>query len=124
MSILEHLKKINIWALGVFCLVLGLSLAVGSHKLRALEVGKQALVIDSSRVVTASEPAESKTISDPVSSPSGQFVASKTGKKYYSEGCSGAKALAEKNKVYFKTQAAAKAAGYTPSSTCKDLKAQ
>lgn len=49
------------------------------------------------------------------------YVASKTGKKYYLPSCSGAKRIKEENKVWFDTKAAAEAAGYTAASTCKGL---
>lgn len=122
MSILEHLKKINTVALGAVCLVLVASFIFGSLKLQAFGSEKEALVIDSTHVVA--EIAKDIQVQEkaPKTVSSGQFVASKTGKKYYSEGCSGAKALAEKNKIFFKTEADARAAGYTPSTACKDLK--
>lgn len=49
------------------------------------------------------------------------FVASKSGTKYYFPWCSGAQRIAPANLIHFATQEAAKAAGYSPSSTCKGL---
>ncbi len=51
----------------------------------------------------------------------GDFVASKRGKKYYSLGCSGVKNLLEANKIYFATKQEAEQAGYTKSASCPDL---
>jgi hypothetical protein len=59
--------------------------------------------------------------SEPVSMSSGQFVASKNGKKYFTVTCSGAKTIKEENRIYFASQEAAKSAGYEASVTCKDL---
>lgn len=50
---------------------------------------------------------------------SGAFVASKNGKKYYPTGCSGAKKIKEGNTVFFATEAAAAAAGYSLASGCE-----
>lgn len=44
---------------------------------------------------------------------SGSFVASKTGKKYYPTDAAAAKKIKEENRVYFATDEAAKAAGYS-----------
>ena len=54
-----------------------------------------------------------------VGSQSGQFVASKNGKKYFPTDCASAKSIKAGNKVFFKTQDEAKKAGYEPSSMCK-----
>ncbi len=48
----------------------------------------------------------------------GAFVASRSGTKYHDVRCSSAGRIAEANRVYFATEAAARAAGYTPASTC------
>ncbi len=47
------------------------------------------------------------------------FFASNRGKKYYSVGCSAGKTIKLENRVYFASKAAAEAAGYTLSSSCK-----
>ncbi|TSA43874.1 hypothetical protein D4R49_01685 [bacterium] len=51
----------------------------------------------------------------------GQFVASKSGTKYYSLGCSGADRISSANKVFFPSASAAVAAGYAPAANCKGL---
>ncbi len=49
----------------------------------------------------------------------GSFVAAKTGSRYYPADCGSASRIKPENKVYFKTESAAEAAGYTKAQTCK-----
>ncbi len=49
----------------------------------------------------------------------GNYVASKSGKIYYTLSCGGAKRIAEKNKIYFNTKEGAEKAGYLESKSCK-----
>jgi len=51
----------------------------------------------------------------------GNYVASKTGTKYYLPSCATAKRIKDENKVWFATKQQAEAVGYQPSSTCKGL---
>jgi hypothetical protein len=51
----------------------------------------------------------------------GQYVASRSGARYYFPWCSGAKQIKEENKVWFATKEAAEAKGYTPAKNCKGL---
>ena len=51
----------------------------------------------------------------------GLFVASRRGSNYYYPWCSGATRIASENRIWFKNEAAARAAGYTPSASCKGL---
>lgn len=51
----------------------------------------------------------------------GQFVASRTGKKYYLTTCAGAKRIKEENRVYFQTASEAQARGLTPAANCAGL---
>jgi len=48
-----------------------------------------------------------------------RYVASKSGKLYYTIGCSGAKRISSKNQIYFATSIDAEKSGYTFSSSCK-----
>jgi hypothetical protein len=52
----------------------------------------------------------------------GLLVASKTGKKYHFPWCAGASQIAEKNKIWFDSYAAAQSAGYTAAANCPNLK--
>ncbi len=49
---------------------------------------------------------------------SGNFLASKSGHKYYPINCSAGKAIKQENKIYFNTADDAVKAGYTLSSSC------
>jgi hypothetical protein len=51
----------------------------------------------------------------------GQYVASRTGTKYYLPWCSTVKNIKEENKVWFASKAAAEAAGYAPASNCPGI---
>lgn len=48
----------------------------------------------------------------------GQYVASKSGTKYYKLDCSGVSRIKEENKTYFDSQVEAENAGYEPASNC------
>ncbi len=52
----------------------------------------------------------------------GEVVASKSGSKYHFPWCSGAKSIADANKIWFNSAVAARAAGYTAAANCKGLK--
>lgn len=51
----------------------------------------------------------------------GQYVASKSGTKYYLPWCGTAKRIKDENKVWFASKAEAEAAGYEPAKNCKGL---
>lgn len=55
------------------------------------------------------------------STATGPYVASKSGTKYHHETCGGAKQIKPENKLYFSTEVAARAAGYSPAANCKIL---
>ncbi len=71
-------------------------------------------------VVMATAATSSSTFSNDVTS--GQYVASKNGARYYATSCSGVSRIKEENKVFFTTEAAALASGYTPAANCSVLK--
>jgi len=50
--------------------------------------------------------------------PTDSFVASVNGAKYHARNCPGAKQISEQNRIYFKTEQAARAAGYTRAANC------
>lgn len=66
---------------------------------------------------TVPSPVEKGTPVAPL--PSGSYVASKNGTKYYPPGCAGAKRILDANRVYFTSITAAEKAGYTLAATCK-----
>lgn len=51
----------------------------------------------------------------------GEFVASRTGSVYYYPWCGGARSIAEKSKVWFPSEEAARRAGYRAAKNCKGL---
>ena len=51
----------------------------------------------------------------------GNFVASRNGSSYHLPDCPGAKQIKEENKIWFQSEADAKAAGYKPAGNCPDL---
>jgi hypothetical protein len=51
----------------------------------------------------------------------GQVVASRSGKTYHFPWCPGATSMRETNKIWFKDEAGAQAAGYTPAGNCEGL---
>ena len=50
------------------------------------------------------------------------FVASKSGTKYYFPWCGTASRIKEENKIWFASEAEARKAGYTPAANCAGLK--
>ncbi len=53
------------------------------------------------------------------SRPEGSVVGSKNGSKYHLPRCSGANSIKEENKIWFASESAAQAAGYTRAGNCK-----
>ena len=51
----------------------------------------------------------------------GMYEASKSGTNYYFPWCGGAQGIQPADQVWFKTEAAAQKAGYTPAKNCKGL---
>lgn len=49
----------------------------------------------------------------------GSIVAAKNGTRFYPPGCTGANRIKPENRVFFKTEGEAEAAGYTRAQTCK-----
>ena len=52
---------------------------------------------------------------------SGSFVASKNGSSYHLPDCPSARQIKEENRVWFKTEAEARTAGYKPAGNCPGL---
>jgi len=51
----------------------------------------------------------------------GVYVASKNSNKYHFPDCSGAKRIAERNKIWFSSKEEAESIGYTPAANCPGL---
>lgn len=93
-------------------LVLASSLSFGLGLLAGLDAGQ-----GSGIAPLESPPATSFA----TTSIAGQVMASKNGTKYYLPGCAGADRIANANKVWFASPAAASNAGYTPAANCKGI---
>ena len=110
----------------VFFIILAILVGAGSFglgRLTKISDAKEPIVVEKPTQVAGVE-----TIAPPIvpereiaGTTTGQFVASKNGKKYFTVGCSAAKTIKEENKVYFGSQDEAKKAGYEASTMCKDL---
>src|SRR3989344_279046 len=97
---------------GILILVFLLSIAsFGLGRLSALESARPPVSVSKAQVAS-----DSNAIA-----PGGQVVASKSGSAYYYPWCGGAGRISEQNKVWFKSEAAAKKAGYAPAKNCKGL---
>ena len=125
MSIPDWVKKINTGVLVGSILFLGLGLGWGVVKISSFSAKKEPVRISYDNVVS-----EVKTNSPESAEGQGTvgaakteafLVASKSGTKYHLLDCPGAKTIAEKNKIYFKSIVEAIAAGYTPAANCKGL---
>ncbi len=110
-------------------LILGL-VAVGAFglgRLSKIEGSKAPIRIENAPSVSESTDPSSPQISgDQSASVSGtennkNIVASRSGTKYYYLWCSGVQKISIANRIYFSSQDEARAAGYTPSTTCKGL---
>ena len=135
MSINDKLQKIKQFLDGdkgrafyvALLMVLVASSSFGLGRLSKMAQNSKPVVIEyeaQSLVANASQgayKASEKGIGLPAqaeNSPTGLFVASKKGKKYYPINCSAGSSLKEDNKIFFQTEAEAEAAGYTQSSSC------
>lgn len=75
----------------------------------------------SQSAVSREDTEESVVPLSPQGQASTEVIASKSGTKYYFPWCAAASRIKPENIVRFKTEAAARAAGYTPSSQCPGL---
>ncbi len=103
-------ERLNVLILPAIIVLVGLT-AFGLGRLSALQEQKGEL-----KVYGPKEP-ESRVLG--VST--GEYVASKSGTKYYLSTCTSAKNIKEENKIWFPTATAAKSAGYAPAANCPGL---
>ena len=97
---------------GIFAIVVLVGLiAFGLGRLSALEEVRPPISIQNSPAMAAPIPV----------APGGLVVAAKTGNSYYFPWCGGADKIAAGNRVWFKSEAEAKAAGYVAAKNCKGL---
>ena len=120
MNIQEIQQKINSWLSDgqLFMALLLVLVAVASFGLgqRSVPAKERKLVpVTQSVAQSVSTESPSSTIE------SVSYVGSKNSDKYHLPWCPGAQKIAEQNKVYFNSQAAATAAGYKPAGNCPGL---
>lgn len=81
---------------------------------------KQANAYDVIPAINVAAPNIDKTLTDMTPAASGNnFVASKTGTKYYPSDCGSVSRIKEENRVYFATEDDAKDKGYERTTACK-----
>jgi hypothetical protein len=98
------------WGLYMAIILLGLA-SFGLGRLSALESLKQPLTVSQAAAAAAPHTMD----------PGGHYVASRAGAVYYYPWCGGASSIAPENQVWFKSEEAAKGAGYSPAKNCKGL---
>ncbi len=103
-------ERVAEWGLIAIVLLLGLS-SFGLGRLSALEEVRPAVSIRAADQAAALRPIAI----------GGLVVASRSGSAYHFPWCPGAETMAERNKVWFKSEEAARAAGYAPAKNCKGL---
>jgi len=86
-----------------------------------IKIKEAQAILEQSATVALSLGTTTESNGETISAIGGQYVASKTGTKYHYPWCAGARAISEKNKIWFTTVEAAKAAGYQPAGNCKGL---
>jgi hypothetical protein len=85
------------------------------------DVSQKNPAVGSSDTKSEEPDAGAKKPSVPSGASGGQYVASKTGTKYYLPWCGTAKRIKDDNKVWFASKAEAEAAGYEPAKNCKGI---
>jgi hypothetical protein len=103
-------------------LVLTITAGWGGYKLLNLSSVNSSFTLESTQLAQGAGsllPTASQSRS--VSTTTGAFVASKTGKAYYLPTCAASSRILEKNRVWFETREAAEKAGYTPAKNCPGL---
>ena len=107
--IVEFVEKDDIF---VILLIILISLAsFGLGRLSKIDENKTSLLMNNTALVTNAVQNNIK----------GEYVASKTGSKYYLPWCSGAQRISNKNKVWFETKKEAENKGYQPAKNCKGI---
>lgn len=107
------------WGLELFLSDWGLVLAVFLVAFTSFGLGRLSATEDAKPVVSVGQaPLEEEARGMAIG---GLVVASRNGSVYHFPWCSGASQIKEANKVWFASEAAAEAAGYAPSKSCKGL---
>lgn len=99
------------WGMIAIVMLLGLA-SFGLGRLSALEEARPAVAIRDAATNTGPRPIAI----------GGLVVASRSGSAYHFPWCPGAETIAERNKIWFKSEEAARAAGFSPAKNCKGLR--
>lgn len=107
------------WTLPLILILLGLS-AFGLGRLSVMgEEGPRLIIkLPDGTTQTAAAYATVREGLPHEAPKAGEYVASKSGTKYYPVDCSAAGRIKEENRVYFATMESAEAAGYEPAANC------
>src|SRR3989344_5373287 len=98
------------WGLIAIVILVGLA-SFGLGRLSVIEEAKPTISIVQAQTATAVRAIV----------PGGLVVASRTGSAYHFPWCPVAQSIKEANKVWFKSEQAARQAGYAPAKNCKGL---
>ena len=98
------------WGIVIIVFLVGLG-SFGLGRLSAFEEAKPVASISEAQVSAAAHAL-------PIG---GLIVASRSGSAYHYPWCAGALSIKEANKIWFKSEDAARRAGYTPAKNCKGL---
>lgn len=117
-------RKAEPFLLPTIVLLVGLT-AFGLGRLSATPATEASRLVitmppDSTQAAAPVSAAQSSTVGE-ASAPQGDYVASKSGTKYYLATCSGASRIKAENLVHFRSAQEAKAAGYEPAANCPGL---
>ena len=104
-------NRVGEWGIPIIVILVGLA-SFGLGRLSALEEVKPIVSITQAQEASA---AAAMTVG-------GLVVASHSGSTYHYPWCVGATTIKDSNKVWFKDEAAARTAGYSPAKNCKGLK--
>jgi micrococcal nuclease len=91
------------------------SFYLGKHSSSSQILSKEMIEIESN----SQEATTTQAKGVPKGAEKGQFMASKTGKRYYPLWCAAGQRIAEKNRVYFASAIEAEKTGLTKASNCK-----
>ena len=114
----------HVLALGVILISL---ISFSAGRLTAPGVEKQPITVEYLSPAFAADKSASQNITNGDSlqvfgeRTAGEFVASKNSTKYHLPDCSGAKRIAEHNKIWFSSKEEAESVGYAPAANCPGL---
>jgi hypothetical protein len=115
----ERLDQPRIKAAIEACIYIFLSITAFSLGQMSVATEHPSVTLNSSHRVSEVQPLIISAAKNTSTTAEGKIVASKKGKRWHYTWCPGAATISDKNKRWFKTEAAAEQAGYTKASNCK-----